>query len=343
MYTYICMIKMKDIINETISTKKKAFGDRATRVSREEMFLVFNELKQKLGKYFKRFEIAKALPSKIDFGDIDIVVLNDKGLDIQKFLREQYGNAILDTLKSGNVNSFLFQSQALGKSVHVDILTTGSEEDFNPQLEYLSYGDLAGILGVMSRRLRFLYGTEGFFKIYIDPKGRYHYVFLTKNLRDGLKILGYSDFVKYDNIQTLDDVADFISSSPLFDSEYYKSMGMNNSDRKRCRIGRPSADYIRNKLRGFDKQRSVNDDDYFLKKLYPQYYDKLQKDIEEINKTVVNTAKYTGEWLINQFNVKPGPIIGKIKLYWKEKFGDDIDSVPEEQVIQATKEFLAKL
>lgn len=325
------------------SGKTKAFGERAKRVTTVELHVVFKELKGKVGKFFGKFELAKFLPTKPDHGDIDIVVLNHNGHDIQKFLRENLGNDILDFLKSGNINSFLFHSHSLNKNVHVDFITTGNQEDFEPQLEYLSYGDLAGILGVMSRRLRFLYGTEGFFKIYIDKKNRYHYVFLTKNLRDGLKILGYSDFSKYDNIKTLDDVADFISSSPLFDSEFYKSMGMNNSDRKRCRIGRPSADFIRNKLRSLDKTRSIDDDDYFLKSLYPNYYQKLLKDIEDIDRIVVNTVKYTGEWLMQHFNIKPGPIIGKIKLMWKEKFGDDIDNVPEEQIIQITKNFLSTL
>ena len=278
------MIKLKEIAEEVIngSGKTKAFGDRAKRMTTSEMSVAFNELKDKIGNYFGKFEIAKSLPSKESHGDLDIVVINDKGLNIFEFLKQQYGSDIEDTLKSGNVNSFLFHSQKLNTSVHVDILTTKNQEDFDPQLEYLTFGDFSGILGVLSRRLRYNYGTLGFFKIFEDKKGRYHYVFLTKNLRDGLKILGYSDFSKYDNIKTLDDVADFIVSSPLFDSDYYKSMGMNNSDRKRCRIGRPSADYIRNKLRSLDKKRSIDDDDYFLKKLFPQYYEKLIKDIEII-------------------------------------------------------------
>jgi len=339
------VIKLVEIAQQVIKEGGKAFGDRAKRMTTSEMHVVFNELKDKIGKYFGKFEIAKSLPSKESHGDLDIVTLNDKGLNIFEFLKQQYGDAIEDTLKSGNVNSFLFRSQSLGKSVHVDILTTGSEEDFNPQYEYLSYGDFSGILGVMSRRLRYNYGTLGFFKIFEDKRKQYHYILITKDLREGLKILGFESVMgEFDNIQTNDDVVKFISSSPLFDSDYYKNMMLNNSDRKRCRIGRKSADEIRNKLSSMNKHRSIEDNDHFLKKLYPNYYKNLQREIEKIENVVVITKKYTGDWILQNFpQIKPGKVINQIKTYWKSLYNDNIDGVPEETLKQVTQNYINSL
>ena len=112
---------------------------------------------------------------------------------------------IQDYLKNGNVYSFLFYSDSLHRSIHVDLISVSSVEDFLPQYEYLNYGDFSGILGVMARRLHFNYGTEGMYKIYIDKSNRYHYILITKNLREGLQILGYKDILDtFDNIKTLE-------------------------------------------------------------------------------------------------------------------------------------------
>lgn len=335
------MIKLAEIADAIINKHVKAFGDRASRMTTADMHLVFNELKSKIGSHFNKFEIAKSLPTKADHGDLDIVAINNKGFNIFDFLKQQYGESIQDTLKSGNVNSFLFKSESIGKSVHVDIITVGSDENFGAQHEYLSYGDFAGILGVMSRKLRFKYATTGFWKIYEDEKQQYHCILLTKYLREGLEILGYGSVIeKYDKIQTLDDVVNFIKDSPLFDSDYYKGIGFNNSDRKRVRVGRKSADYIRNGLKDLNKHRTIDDNDYFLKTLFPEYYKNLQNEIEKIKTTVIPKSIYNGDFIIKNFNIKPGPIIGKIQKFLKDKFGEDLDNKSVEEVTQAVTEFI---
>ena len=91
----------------------------------------------------------------------------------------------------------------------------------------------------------------------------------------------------FDDIKSEDDVANFIMSSPFFDSEYFQSWGVNHGDRKRTRSGRPTADYIRKKLLDSNKHRSIDDDEYFLKRLYPRKYEELikkEKEIEEGNR-----------------------------------------------------------
>jgi hypothetical protein len=337
------MIKLKEIAQSVIKEGGKAFGDRAKRMTTAEMAIVFQDLKKKIGDNFGKFEMAKSLPAKTDHGDLDIVVINDRGMNIEQFMRQEYNAAIQDYLKNGNVYSFLFYSDSLHRSIHVDLISVSSVEDFLPQYEYLNYGDFSGILGVMARRLHFNYGTEGMYKIYIDKSNRYHYILITKNLREGLQILGYKDILDtFDNIKTLDDIVKFITASPLFSSEFYQSMGMNNSDRKRTRIGRPSADYIRNALKAANIQSTIADEDYFLKNLYPTYYSAIQAKAKEIEDYVFISAKYGGEWILKNFpNLKAGPIIGKIKQHWKALYGDSINSVDEKDVYADTAKYLA--
>jgi hypothetical protein len=250
----------------------------------------------------------------------------------------------LDYSRNGNIYSVLYKSDT-GKNVHIDFIHSDNDEDFEAQRMYLALGDLSGILGVMARQNGYKYATTGFHKIYVDKSGRHHDILISKNLKDGLKILGYGEVLgDYDNIQNNDDVIKFISSSPMFDSDDYKGQTMNHSDRKRVRAGRPSADYIRKSLIGLNKHKQISDPDYFLKKLFPDKYQMLLDKQKEIESFTPVKSKYGGEWLMANFpQLKPGPILGKIKQYWTQKYGDNLDNVPEDELRKDTDTYIKSL
>ena len=331
------MIKLMDLLNEG----GKLFGIRASRVTTAEMNNVFWEIKNLLNNKFNKFELIKALPSKSDHGDIDVVISG--GGDVANTIKSQLGNKILDYSRNGNIYSVLYKSN-VGKNVHIDFIHSNNDDDFETQRTYLSLGDFSGILGVMARQNGYKYATTGFHKIYVDKIGRHHDILITKNLKDGLKILGYNDVLKnYDNIQNNDDIIRFISSSPLFDSDDYKGQTMNHSDRKRVRAGRPSADYIRKSLIGLNKRKQITDPDYFLKKIFSDKYQMLLDKQKEIESFTSVKSKYGGEWIMQNFNVKPGPVLGKIKQYWTQKYGDNLDNVPEDELKRDTDIYIKSL
>jgi hypothetical protein len=331
------MIKLMDLLVEG----GKLFGTRASRVSTAEMNSIFDELKNLLNNKFNKFELSKALPSKADHGDIDVVVSG--GGDVANTLKSQLGEKVLDYSRNGNIYSVLYKSNT-GKNVHIDFIHSDNDEDFEAQRMYLALGDLSGILGVMARQNGYKYATTGFQKIYVDKSGRHHDILITKNLKDGLKILGYGDVLgDYDSIQNNDDVVKFISSSPMFDSDDYKGQTMNHSDRKRVRAGRPSADYIRKSLIGLNKHKQISDPDYFLKRLFPDKYQMLLDKQKEIESFTPVKSKYGGDWIMQNFNVKPGPMLGKIKQYWLQKYGDNLDNVPEDELKRDTDIYIKSL
>jgi hypothetical protein len=330
------MIKLMDLLVEG----GKLFDTRASRVSTAEMNSIFDELKNLLNDKFNKFELSKALPSKADHGDIDVVV---SGGDVANTLKSQLGDKVIDYSRNGNIYSVLYKSDT-GKNVHIDFIHSDNDEDFDAQRMYLALGDLSGILGVMARQNGYKYATTGFHKIYVDKSGRHHDILITKNLKDGLKILGYGDVLgDYDNIQNNDDVIKFISSSPMFDSDYYKGQTMNHSDRKRVRAGRPSADYIRTSLIGLNKHKQISDPDYFLKKLFPDKYQMLLDKQKEIESFTPVKSKYGGEWIMQNFDIKPGPMLGKIKQFWTQKYGDQLDNVPEDELRKDTDIYIKSI
>ena len=333
------MIKLMDLLKEG----GKLFGSRASRVTTSEMNSIFDELKNQLDNSFNKFELSKALPSKQDHGDIDIVLTGSSG-DVKDTLISKLGSKVKDYSRNGNIYSVLYKSN-LGKDVHVDFIYADTDDDFDSQKTYLALGDFSGILGVMARQNGYKYATTGFHKIYVDKSGRHHDILITKNLKDGLKILGYNNVLNtYDNIYNNDDVVKFISSSPFFDSDNYRGQTMNHSDRKRVRAGRPSADYIRNSLIDINKHRTIDDPDYFLKNLFPEKYQSYLDKIKEIESFTPVKSKYDGDWLMTNFpQLKPGPILGKIKQFWTQKYGNDLDNVSEDELIDQTAVFIKSL
>jgi hypothetical protein len=76
------MIKLKEIIESIPFMQEggKLFGSRAQRVTTAEMNIVFRDLQNKLGDQFRKFNLSKALPTKADHGDIDIVVSGNSNI-----------------------------------------------------------------------------------------------------------------------------------------------------------------------------------------------------------------------------------------------------------------------
>jgi hypothetical protein len=334
-------------IFDVVKPKTKLFGERAARVTTAEMNAVFDEIKQ-IFKYgiINRMACSKPLPNKEDHGDIDIVVENIPNMDTKEYVRSNLvyaydKNYLIETVHNGPILHCLFDSETIGKQVHVDFIFATPAE-YDSTLMYLAYNDFSGILGVVARRLKFNYGNKGMFKIYVDKKGQYHYILLSHNLVDGLRMLGYADIIhKYYTIQHNDDIAKFIGYTDLFDSNYLSSNDLNRGDRKRLRSSRPTARDCRNKLIELNKKRTQSDDNFYLKLLFPEIYKDYLEKCNHIENFVYPKSKYGGDFIKFHFpNVKPGPVFKNILLEWNKKYEKNLDNISEEELIEFTKQLL---
>jgi hypothetical protein len=87
----------------------------------------------------------------------------------------------------------------------------------------------------------------------------------------------------------------------------------------------------------------VGDNDFFFKSLFPSLYDKVEQEKQKLDADIVSTEKYTGEWIMNTFNLKPGKVIGDIKNVLNKQYGDNLDTTPEEEVIDYLKKLASSL
>ena len=149
----------------------RLFGSRAGRVTTDEMRLVVEELSYMLRHDIPSLRSTRSLPCKLDHGDIDLVYRLEVSLNIKEVLSRILGERIFATHKNGDVYSVLYHCETLGKDIHVDFIHA-NDLNFRTKLQYYSYNDFSGIFGMLSKKLHFKYGSEGFFKRYHDTRGK---------------------------------------------------------------------------------------------------------------------------------------------------------------------------
>ena len=326
------MIKLKHILYEG----GKLFAPHSDRVSTSEMDNITQKMLLTLSDLFSKFEAVKSLKSKETHGDVDLLVLPKVG-NWKSKVEERLKTQIVDSAKNGNVHSFLLQFDDISKKVHVDFIVA---KDENSMSDYYILNDFSGVVGIFARHLNFKYGDQGFQKRYKDKRNQWHDVFITHNLMEGLEILGYKNpKSKIDTIENLDDIVNFLLESPMMDYEYYVSDNMNVSQRKDVGA-RDNISYIVKELIAKRPKATIYDEDYFLKKIYPMRYEKLKNEMKRIESETYIQSKYNGQWILDTFGLKPGPIVGDILRQLTKKFGESLDDADEGAVKQFIKTLL---
>jgi hypothetical protein len=318
-------------INE-LPKKTKLFGDKAVRMTTDEMLNVFAEIKRLVGVQFAKIQISDFLQSKQTHGDLDIICLLKKdNTDIPAILNKMKDQVLVYS-KNGYVHSILFSSLFINKNVHVDFVVTSNADVFISREQYYSKNDLWGAIGVISKKLHFKVGSEGTCKRFRDKRGNWHDIFITNDLHLGAELLGYTNVSeKMKHVNNVDDIVAFLLGSPMFDVSYVSFEKMNQSDRKSCK--RPVFGYIVDKLRESNQHATIQDEDYFFKKLLPEEYAQTElekKTIDELLAT--HSDKYNGDYLIQTFNLKPSPLVGKILKSLSDAFGTSLNDIPEDEV-----------
>lgn len=329
-------------MDQKLTPKLKLFGLSASRVTTQEMNNVFIELKSILDVKFNKFKLSKPLPEKQDHGDIDIVIESTNFNDDITFIKNTLSSFILQVVHNGPILHVLLKSKSINKDVHVDFIFA-TPHDFESTLMYLAYNDFSGILGVVARKLKFNYASNGFYKIYVDSKGQHNYILLSNSLVDGLIMLGYgSRLYEYIEIQNILDVAKFISSSDLFSSDYLFGADLNRGDKKRMRSGRASACEIRNTLISYLKERTQPDDDFYIKEKFPYLYKMYLDRCKQIEDAyLLAPKKYSGYFIMEKFpQISKGPIVGEILKHLSVTYGTTIDEIDEPEVIKTISSYL---
>lgn len=198
------------------------------RYTADEFYVLEKEVVEMLYDVFILSQIRplKAYKSKPDMGDMDVLVESDcipnNWIDLlnKKFQPKE-------TFKNGNVFSFEY------KQCQVDLILT-SKENFKSSYQYFDYNDLGNLIGRVSHSMGLKLGSDGLTYKFM---GAERYVFKEIKLLDDweqiLPVLGY-DWKRYNQgFDTLEDIFEFVVSSPFFNKSIYALENRNHAARTR--------------------------------------------------------------------------------------------------------------
>jgi hypothetical protein len=173
-----------------------------------------------------KVRVIKAYRDKPSFGDLDILIESEY---LQPFWIDRVSEAFnsKDSTKNGNVLSIEF------REMQVDIIATKSDE-FESSYQYFNYNDLGNLVGRVAHSMGLKLGHDGLTYKFM---GAERYVFkeikLLDDWEDVLPVLGY-DWNRYkQGFDTLEDLFEFVVSSPFFNKAIYALENRNHAARTR--------------------------------------------------------------------------------------------------------------
>ncbi|HUS50662.1 MAG TPA: hypothetical protein VMZ91_10885 [Candidatus Paceibacterota bacterium] len=174
--------------------------------------------------FFEKMEMIiskNALEKKDDHGDLDFVCLvkDNKREDLRQYCEER--NILIG--HNGPMEHILFPFDDKN-NYQIDLIITGDEENYKTFVYF--YGKdvtFNSIVGQFARSMDYIFSTDGFFRLVKDARKQNRKFLLTKDLETAYKILmleEVSDDVLFESPQAF---ADWIESSPRFDSETFRN------------------------------------------------------------------------------------------------------------------------
>lgn len=168
----------------------------------------------------------KAYRSKDSFGDCDVLLESfDLPSNWIEMLAEVFDSK--QVIKNGNVCSFEYYE------LQVDIIVT-KPEDFNSSAQYFDYNDLGNLIGRVAHSMGLKLGHDGLtYKFYAKERQVFREITLLKDWKDILPVLGYSYERYAQGFDTLDEMFQFVVSSPSFNKDIYLLHNRNHTSRVR--------------------------------------------------------------------------------------------------------------
>ena len=195
------------------------------RYEREEFDVVSKELIDILKKDFKRVAMPLFYSNKKSFGDADLIVsMEDFNINMRDYITDVFSPN--EIFHNGNCWSFDY------KELQVDIVTV-APEDFDSMEMYLSYNDLGNFIGRIAQGFGLKYGQEGLWYEHYFKGMNIGKITVSKDYRKIFAFLGLSYERWERGFAELEDIFEYIATSPYFNWEMFQLHKLNKINRER--------------------------------------------------------------------------------------------------------------
>jgi len=273
------------------------------RVDRQEMDVLLPEIQGKLLSYFSKVEPLKFYHNKSDFGDLDFLVpAEEMRMDLKDFIKSLGANEIYKNDSTISFDYQLFQIDLIGTPQHNWITTSF----------YFSYNDLNNLNGRIAHKFGLKFGHEGLhYPIREESGNLVNRIEISKDPKMIYEFLGL-DYNRYlEGFDEVEDIFDFVISSPYFNYKIFDYDQLNHTNRTRNRKRKNYAgflDYLEANL--IDKEYQFHPDkDVYLEKInqfFPAANLLVQLDQirQEFQKRRELATKFNGELVMELTGLK---------------------------------------
>jgi len=306
------------------------------RYSNDEFIELYRELKPKLEKAFDTdVDLVISYGSKEDHGDMDILVLNDgqipKPDGVKKILTDDFGANEIH--RNSTIYSFDY------KELQIDLLFT-PRSNWETSKVFFAYNDLGNLMGKIYHKLGLSYGFEGLRYIYrIGDHRKLGEFVICKDSRKIFEFIGLSYDRFLDGFDTVEEIFEYVISSPYFQPAafYYENLDARNRKRNKKRANYALfIDYVNKKFSHDDKSFKHKylydpDKEKYWQMIHDYFIDEfdflgtLEKMQEKEQKKILIASKFNGDIVMKKYPDLQGKDLGifikSFKLYFEGKSG----------------------
>lgn len=280
---------------ETVRLGKEAYEELKTDVL------------HRLETYVNDVMVPMSYHNKPDFGDLDVIMNYDgnmRELIIQLFNPTEI-------YKNDKVYSFDY------KDFQVDFIQIPKGE-MDIAYHYYSYNDMGNLLGRLSKVFGLKFGSDGLKYVHYneDKSKKLGEVYLTKDFKRILNLLRLSHDRYLEGFDELEDIYEFIVSSPFFCEQYFRldfgTATSRNSDSRRKVFNGFSNYVLENSVQSAVYYNSKRDRLKMVASLFPdaELYQKIEQfDIQEAKRKEV-VAKFSGHVVMDWYPQLNGKALG---------------------------------
>lgn len=286
-------------------------------------------VESRLKRIFPLVSVIPAYSNKESFGDLDVLVsIQGQEKNWVASVRKEFEPEQL--VKNSDVVSFSFPfPTGTGSSdFQVDLISTQSDL-FQAALFYFSYNDLGNLLGRLFHKMGLKFGHTGLHYVVRDPRAQHKQeILITRDPATILARLGLSYELYQSGFESLEQIFQFVASSPFFNPDIYLLSNLNHVSRIRDRK-RETYNRFLNWCESYSHSLNhyeFQDKEFYLNQLLlDQEFSRQYNEILSANKTLnLASLKFNGR-LVSSLTGLTLIDLGQFLRYVKQQFPTELE------------------
>jgi hypothetical protein len=274
-------------------------------------------------------DIQKSLAvGKTHCKDIDVLFNPYNRQTWRQDVAKLFNRYIIASISNGPQLMTVMQGLIDNNPYMIDIILS-KEGSFEYRKKYAEFGTIIpAALGSFARSLHYKYDQNGLYGRYRDSKGNYHNILLTNDYNTAMAILMLDTTpVEQQKLFSPEQVAEWIASSPRFDSSVWKAkpiatdgitIVVKNRKSHRAAKTKPEVKATYLLLDKTNKTSTWNNENYKIERMVlgDEFVENVIRQIGEMAKKA--DVVISGKEVMDILKIAPGPKVGAILKYIKD-------------------------